>query len=48
MKQIQEFYKSELTKQVLINAGNLEFLVAIDLIKNLGIGVKNIFYDPIY
>ncbi len=33
---------------MLINAGNLEFLVAIDLIKNLGIGVKNIFYDPIY
>lgn len=23
MKQIKEFYKSELTKQVLINAGNL-------------------------
>lgn len=37
-----------MTKQVLINAGNLEFLFAVDLIKNLGIGVKNIFYDPIY
>lgn len=48
MKQIKEFYKSELTKQVLINAGNLQFLFAVDLIKNLGIGVKNIFYDPIY
>ncbi len=33
---------------MLVNAGNLEFLVAIDLVKGLGIGVKNIFYDPIY
>jgi hypothetical protein len=26
----------------------LEFLVAFDLVKGLGVGVKNIFYDPIY
>ena len=48
LKQIREFYTGQLTKQVLVNAGNLEFLVAIDLVKGLGIGVKNIFYDPIY
>lgn len=48
MKQIREFYAGQLTKQVLVNAGNLQFLVAIDLVKGLGIGVKNIFYDPIY
>lgn len=45
---MREFYWSELTKQILVNAGNMEFLVAFDLVKGLGVGVKNIFYDPIY
>ena len=34
--------------QVLINAGSYDMFVPIQLVQGLGVGVKNIFYDPIY
>ena len=34
--------------QVLVNAGSYDMFVPIQLVQGLGVGVKNIFYDPIY
>ena len=35
-------------KQVLFNAGSIQILTPFQLIKGLGIGFTNIFYNPIY
>ena len=38
----------ELKKQILWNAGSIKILAPIQLVKGIGIGVKNIFYNPFY
>ena len=45
---LQEYYFYELKKQILWNAGSIKILTPIQLVKGLGIGVKNIFYNPFY
>jgi len=35
-------------KQILYNAGSIQMLAPIQLVQGLGIGVKNIFYNPFY
>lgn len=35
-------------KQILYNAGSIQILAPIQLVKGLGVGVKSIFYNPFY
>lgn len=35
-------------KQILYNAGSIQIFAPIQLVQGLGIGVKNIFYNPFY
>lgn len=35
-------------KQIVYNAGSIQFFAPLQLIQGLGIGVKNIFYNPFY
>lgn len=34
--------------QILYNAGSYDMLAPLKLIEGVGVGVKNIFYDPFY
>jgi len=35
-------------KQIIYNTGSIQFLAPLQLIQGLGVGVKNIFYNPFY
>ena len=45
---LKSYYYSEARKQILLNAGSYDILAPIQLVKGLGMGMKNIFYDPFY
>jgi hypothetical protein len=47
-KTLKEYYLSEMKKQIVYNAGSIQFFAPLQLIQGLGIGVKNIFYNPFY
>lgn len=45
---LTNYYIRSIRNQMLINAGSYDMFVTIKLVQGLGIGVKNIVYDPLY
>ena len=47
-KTLQEYYIYEMKKQIVYNAGSIQFFAPLQIIQGLGVGFKNIFYNPLY
>ena len=45
---LTSYYMQSIQYQILYNAGSYDMLAPLKLIEGVGVGVKNIFYDPFY